>query len=136
MTTFQSLAPNLMVEDVAQAMAFYRDVLGFEVASTVPEADAAPVWAMVRAGAVTVMLEARASVEEGLPRLAGQPTGATLSLYMDVDDADALYAAIQDRVRVVKEPHATFYGAREFYIEDPNGYILAFASQQPASTSA
>ena len=126
---FKSLSPNLMVEDVQHAIAFYRDVLGFEVAATAPDADA-PVWAMVRSGEVSVMLEARSSIEEGMPQLAGKSAGGTLSLYMDVDDADALHAAIHDRVRIVKEPHLTFYGAREFYILDQDGYILGFASQQ------
>ena len=34
------LTPNLVVADVARSLAFYRDVLGFKVAITVP--DAAP----------------------------------------------------------------------------------------------
>jgi uncharacterized glyoxalase superfamily protein PhnB len=118
-----------MVEDVAKAMAWYRDTLGFAVSDTAGEAEA-PVWALLRAGDVTLMLEARSSIEAGFTQLAGQPIGATGSLFMGVDDADALYAAIHDKGRVVKEPHLTSYGMREFYIEDPNGYILGFASEQ------
>lgn len=131
---FKSLAPNLMVDDVAQAMAWYRDTLGFEVVATVPD-EQAPVWAMLRAGAVTLMLESRGSIEAGFPQFRGQAPGVTGSLYMDVEDADALYAVIASKARIVKEPHLTFYGAREFYIEDPNGYVLGFASQQPETTS-
>lgn len=130
---FKSLAPNLMVENVAQAMGWYRDTLGFEVVATVPD-EQAPVWAMLRAGAVTLMLESRGSIEEGFPQFRGQAPSVTGSLYMDVDDADALYAAVAGKARIVKEPHLTFYGAREFYIEDPNGYVLGFASQQTGAT--
>lgn len=126
---FKSLAPNLMVDDVSQAMAWYRDTLGFEVAATVPDEGAPLVWAMLRAGAVTLMLEARGSIEEAFPQFAGKPACVTGSLYMDVDDADALYQSIAGKARVLKEPHLTFYGAREFYIEDPSGYALGFASQ-------
>lgn len=132
---FKSLSPDLMVEDVSKAIAWYRETLGFEVIGTAPDADA-PIWAMLRAGAVTLMFETRSSIEQGFSQLAGKPIGVTGSLYMDVDDADGLYAAIHEKARVVVEPHLTFYGAREFYIEDPNGYILGFASQQSTPEQA
>jgi catechol 2,3-dioxygenase-like lactoylglutathione lyase family enzyme len=35
--TLKSLTPNLIVSDVARSVAFYRDTLGFEVNTTVPE---------------------------------------------------------------------------------------------------
>jgi hypothetical protein len=35
---------------------------------------------------------------------------------------------------VVKEPQTSFYGAREFYIQDLDGYILCFASDVAAET--
>ena len=45
----KKLTPNLIVSDVDRSMAFYRDVLGFSVAQTVP--DAAPyVFAIVTSG--------------------------------------------------------------------------------------
>ena len=34
---FQKLTPNLVVRDVAASMEFYRSVLGFQTAITVPE---------------------------------------------------------------------------------------------------
>ncbi|HZC06384.1 MAG TPA: VOC family protein [Ktedonobacterales bacterium] len=124
---FTSLTPNLMVEDVAQTVAFYRDALGFAVTDTAPE-QGAPVWATVRAGAVSLMFQARPSLEEELPVFAGRPIGGALTLYIGVDDADALYARVHDKAQVVKEPVTMPYHAREFYIQDPNGYILGFSS--------
>jgi catechol 2,3-dioxygenase-like lactoylglutathione lyase family enzyme len=38
MTTFASVTPNLLVRDIARSIAFYRDVLGFAVKQTVPDA--------------------------------------------------------------------------------------------------
>jgi uncharacterized glyoxalase superfamily protein PhnB len=130
---FKSLAPNLMVEDVTRAITFYREVLGFAVATTQPD-EGTPIWAMLSAGGVTVMFQARQSLEEELPQLVGQPIGASQSLYIGVDDADALYASIRDRAHIIKEPHTAFYGAREFYIQDTDGYILCFASDVAAET--
>ena len=39
MTSFASVTPNLVVRDVAKSTAFYRDVLGFEIKQTVPDAE-------------------------------------------------------------------------------------------------
>ncbi len=125
--TYTSLSPNLMVEDVTKTVAFYRDTLGFDVTASVPDEDA-PVWANVNTGSVSLMFQERHSLEEELPQLAGKPIGGALTLYIGVDDADALYARIRDKAQVIKEPMTTFYHAREFYIQDPNGYILGFSS--------
>ncbi len=38
-TTFTSVTPNLIVRDIAKSTAFYRDVLGFEIKQTVPDAE-------------------------------------------------------------------------------------------------
>lgn len=125
--TFTSLTPNLMVEDVEASIAFYRETLGFAVTATVP--DAAPfVWASLKAGGVEVMLQARHSLAEELPQFADRPLGGSLTLYIGVDDADALHSAVQDKATIIKAPMTTFYGAREFYAQDPSGYILGFSS--------
>lgn len=125
--TLKSLTPNLMVDDVDATIAFYRDTLGFTVTATVP--DASPyVWASLKSGEVEIMAQARHSLEEELPQLVGKSLGATLTLYIGVDDADALHSAIQGRATIIKAPMTAPYGAREFYAQDPNGYILGFSS--------
>ena len=45
----KKLTPNLIVSNVGQSIAFYRDVLGFSVAVTVPET-APYVFAIVQSG--------------------------------------------------------------------------------------
>ena len=56
-----------------------------------------------------------------------------MSLYIDVDDVDSLYASIKDRVTIAKDLGTTFYGAREFHVRDCNGCLVGFAQrpQQP-----
>jgi lactoylglutathione lyase len=126
---FKTLTPNLMVEDVSAAIAFYRDTLGFAVTGTMPaEGEGALVWASISAGDVSLMFQARHSLEEELPQLTGQPISASQTLYFGVEDADALYEDIRSNAHIIKEPQTTFYGAREFYIQDPSGYILGFSS--------
>lgn len=130
-----SLTPNLMVEDVPAAIAFYRNVLGFAVDATAPE-EGTPIWASLSVNSVLLMVQARHSLEEELPQLTGRPIGATQSLYIGVDDADALYQRIRSQTQIIKEPQTTAYGAREFYIQDPNGYILCFSSSASAGEAA
>jgi uncharacterized glyoxalase superfamily protein PhnB len=55
--------------------------------------------------------------------------GASLTLYIDVENVDDLYVKIKDKVIIYKELNTTWYGQREFYIKDINGYILGFASK-------
>ena len=53
--------------------------------------------------------------------------GGSLTLYVAVSDALALYDRLKDSTTIVKEPHKTFYGADEFAIRDLNGYVLTIA---------
>ena len=57
---------NLVVSDVARAVAFYRDRLGFEIETTVPEAEPY-VFAIVRSGPVQIFLNAPGPAIEEYP---------------------------------------------------------------------
>jgi lactoylglutathione lyase len=124
--TFHKLTPNMMVEDVNATVDFYRDVLGFDLVMTVPDSGRFD-WALVRRDGIEMMFQTRASLSGDLPAFADRPLGGALTFYLDVEGIDALYRQLQARVAVVKELHETFYGTREFAIEDVNGFILTFA---------
>lgn len=124
---FRKLTPNLMVPDVGRTVDFYRDVLEFEVAATMPERRPYE-WAMLGRDDVVLTVQSRESLGGEIPALRERPIGGSLALYIDVDDVDALYDRLRRRVAVVVDPHTTIYGTREFYVQDCNGYILGFAS--------
>ena len=124
--TLEKLIPNMMVENVAETVAFYRDVLGFTLIMSVPENN--PVdWALMQRGEVEVMFQARASLTEEVPLFEGMPLGGALTFYIDMQGVEALYEQIRTQVQVVQDLHSTFYGKREFAITDCNGFILTFA---------
>jgi uncharacterized glyoxalase superfamily protein PhnB len=128
---FKQLTPNLMVEDVSQTITFYQDTLGFTLLATVP--DSGPFdWAMLKRGEVTLMFQAKASLSDEIPALAGREIGGSLSFYIDVTDVKSLYEELQPKVRLAQPLHTTFYGREEFAIIDLNGYILAFAAEVSA----
>jgi len=122
----KKLTPNLMVEDVNETVAFYKDVLGFALLASVPE-EGQFNWAMMQHDAVEIMFQSRASLTEDVPLFKDKAIGGSLTLYIDVEDIKGLYGQVQNRVTILHEMTTTFYGTREFTIQDCNGYILTFA---------
>jgi lactoylglutathione lyase len=128
------VVPNLIVADIDRSTAFYRDVLGFSVVTTVP--DQAPfVFVWLQRDGVSVFLNAQGAAAEDLPHFGAQSIGGTATLYVTIDadgpgdGVDALYGAIAGQCRVVLPLKTQFYGMREFAVADPDGYTLMFAQR-------
>lgn len=140
--TFNKLTPNLMVEDVAQSVIFYRDLLGFELLMAMRDekpVEALPAdgdkpldWAMVQRDQVGFMFQQRQSLVEEMPVLEGCEIGASLTIYMELDGVDALYESLRDKADIIRPPQTTFYGRRELYLRDCSGYILALTEEAEA----
>jgi uncharacterized glyoxalase superfamily protein PhnB len=137
---FTDVTPNLVVSDIDRSLAFYRDVLGFSLVTTVP--DAAPfVFAWLQRDDVSVFLNTVGSVKESLPDLAARRIGGTNTMFMIVEAGspsegiDALFEAVKPKARVVMPLKDQFYGMREFGIEDPDGYVIFAAQRIEASPS-
>lgn len=128
---WQKLTPNLMVEDVVASANWYAELLGFTVDAQVPGDDGVVNFVMLHRDEVPLMLQRRGSLEADVPALGGVPIAASMTLFIDVDDTAGLYGPIADRVETVVPLHDTWYGTREVYFHDLNGYILCFAQQLP-----
>jgi uncharacterized glyoxalase superfamily protein PhnB len=131
---FTDVTPNLIVSDIDRSLAFYRDVLGFSLVTTVP--DAAPfVFAWLKRDEVNVFLNSVGSVKDSLPDLAARPIGGTNTLFIAIEAGttaegiDALFDSVKAKARVVMPPKDQFYGMREFGIEDPDGYVIFVAQR-------
>jgi uncharacterized glyoxalase superfamily protein PhnB len=122
----KALTPNLMVENVRDAVDWYTSVLGFKAETEVPGEDGS-VFAIVRRDGVVIMFQARTSLEADLPLLLGVPIAASQTLYIEVEDVEGLRRQVDGSARILKDVHDTFYGTREFYFTDLNGYILSFS---------
>jgi catechol 2,3-dioxygenase-like lactoylglutathione lyase family enzyme len=126
------LTPNLIVSDVGRSVEFYRDVLGFTVAATVPEA-APYVFAIVQSGPVEIFLNAPEPAVAEYPAFKDRPIGGTLTLFIQVVDIARAHASLQGRVKIVMPLEHKWYGVTEFAFEDPDGYLITFAERdQPA----
>jgi catechol 2,3-dioxygenase-like lactoylglutathione lyase family enzyme len=128
MSRFTSVTPNLIVRDIARSTAFYRDVLGFAVKQTVP--DAAPfVFVWLERDGVPVFLNAVHAVAEDYPDAASRPAGGTATMFFIVSEVDALHDAVAPHAPVVMPLKTQFYGMREFAVTDPDRHILTFAER-------
>jgi uncharacterized glyoxalase superfamily protein PhnB len=123
------LTPNLIVADVSRSIAFYRDVLGFTLQTTVP--DAAPfVFAIVQSGAVEIFLNAPGPAVAEYPAFKDRPIGGTLTLFVQVDDVRAAHETLKNRVEIVMPLEQKWYGVTEFAFTDPDGYVITFAQPE------
>ncbi len=137
---FKKLTPDLMVSDVAKTVRFYTERLGFKIVMLVPENEKAVetqlvpgksyVYAMVSRDEVFVMFMRKDVYEADVPELQGVPLGASVTFYCDVDNVGELYDQFQKSgIETLTEITTTWYGMKEFYIQDCNGHILGFAEQ-------
>ena len=122
--SMESVSPNIFVRDIKATIDFYK-ILGFKVATTVPEGND-PVFVMMTCGTATFMFQTFRSIENSLP-IISRTDGASLLLYIKVKDIRSLYEKIKDRIPILHEMEKTFYGATEFSIKDNNNYMLTFA---------
>ncbi|MDD5504587.1 MAG: VOC family protein [Candidatus Omnitrophica bacterium] len=137
---FKKITPDLMVNDVAKAVKFYVDKLGFKLDMLVPEHEKTIVtsiiegkkyaYAMVSRNEVFVMFMRKDEYEIDIPALKGAAIGASAAFYCDVDNVKTLRDSFKEKgVSIIKDISITWYGMKEFYIRDCNGYILGFAEQ-------
>jgi uncharacterized glyoxalase superfamily protein PhnB len=134
----QNLIVNLAVRDIAECIAYYRDVLNFTPIMAIPEdkSSFSPeleegklyLFAMLQSGGVEIMLQQDESLREDVGDFFTN-IGASATFYIRVDDVDGWYETIAHKVEIIKPIETTWYGMREFYIRDINGYVLAFATQ-------
>ena len=122
----KKLTPNLIVASVERSVAFYCDVLGFTVVTTVP--DAGPfVFAIVQSGPVEIFLNAPEPAMAEYPAFKDRPIGGTLTLFIEVADIAAVHQSLAGNVTVVMPLEHKWYGVTEFAFTDPDGYVITIA---------
>jgi len=127
--TVNSLTPDLMVEDLAETVAWYERVLDAEVVATLPEEGDAW-WAQVEIGDASLMFQERDSLTGKLPALEGESIGGSVALYIDVNDAETLQDDLGAAgVDIMEELHETDFGWKQFAVTDCNGYVLWFGEK-------
>lgn len=115
------VAPVFLVRDMAAALGWWKERLGFSAATW-----GAPVhFAIVERDGIRAMLALSPSGETPAPNW--RVADKTNQAYFWVNDAAALYAEVRNRgAEIDFTLYDTPWGTREFGVQDPNGYDIAF----------
>jgi len=114
-----SLAPQFLVDDLERTIAYYRDVLGFAFGEP---------WNGFyaigqRDGLELHFKQAPKNLAERQHRHANEHLDAAAG----VEGIEAFYATcLAHSAKVIKPLTSTAWGTKDFYIEDPDGYIICF----------
>jgi glyoxylase I family protein len=129
----RGMAPLLQVFDMPTFIAFYRDVLGFEVVTTSKPGAENFGCALLRLNGAELMLNTAYEADSRPP----EPDRARIAahgdtaLFFGCPDVDAAYAHFRSRAENVKEPKIAPYGMKQLFVRDLDGYNLCF--QWPAT---
>lgn len=116
------IAPQFLVNDLERAIAYYRDKLGFELDFRYESFYA------------SVMRDGFAIHLKCAPRADGErehrKENEHLDAYIAVSAIHSLFDDLQTRGAHVLAPvEQRPWGCVDFYVEDPDGYILCFSEQ-------
>ncbi len=124
---YQDVVVNIMVKNVKETIAFYEEMLGFKKVLSVPEEGEILNFAILSKDKISIMIQEQDNLLEEYPSLKTEEIIPTFTLFITVDNVEALYNELKDKVKIAKELHKTFYGKDEFAIFDNNGNILTIA---------
>jgi len=118
------VSPSFTVGDLGKSLAWYRDVLGFEVEERY-EREGTLVGVGLRAGDVFLML-GQDDWKKGRDRKKGEGFRIYCTTNQDVD---RLAAQIKARGGVLtQEPTDQPHGSRDFAVEDPDGFKITIGA--------
>ena len=118
---FRELVPLMFVQDITRALAFYQQ-LGFGITASW-EPDGKRSWCRLERGSAAIMLQ-QAEEEDGPP----EGRGRGVEFFFNCDEADAVYADLVSHGIPVKPPVVAFYGMKQLFLKNPDGYQLCFQS--------
>jgi hypothetical protein len=124
------ITPVLFVKEIEPVLPFWVEKLGFTKTVEVPHGNKLGFVALQK-GTTEVMYQSYASVAEDMPLFKEINKGATF-LYIEVDNLDAIRAALKD-AKVVQPERTAFYGMREIGYQEPGGHYVTFA--QPVAAA-
>ena len=121
----------LAVPDYERSLAFYRDLIGFDVEAMY---DDPPYATLVLAGMRLSLAEQGHPAEDrpGVTMTALEDRSkANVVLVVEVEDARATYAELEKKgARFLAEPYEPPWGGCRFFCIDPDGYLVEI--EQPA----
>jgi catechol 2,3-dioxygenase-like lactoylglutathione lyase family enzyme len=119
-THITGIAPQFLVDDLERAIAYYCDRLGFELQFKYESFYAG----VTRDGfAIHLKCAAKLAAER-----AHRKANEHLDAYISVAGIEALFGELQSRGATIMKPlEERPWACLDFYVEDPDGYVLCFS---------
>ena len=109
-----------MVDDVDVSIAFYTELLGFELLTS-----AAPAFADVRRGNLRLLLAGpKSSAGRPMPDGATPAPGGWNRIHFIVDDIDAEVAELRAKGATFRNDVISGPGGKQILLEDPSGNVV------------
>ena len=124
---FKSLTPVLFVEAIEPCLEFWKK-LDFQAVTEVPEGNRLGFVILARDG-VQLMYQTRDSLRNDVPAFADQKFESCNPLYFIVDDLNDVDRRLAGLQKVMPR-RDTFYGATEFSVREPGGYVVCFSEHK------
>jgi catechol 2,3-dioxygenase-like lactoylglutathione lyase family enzyme len=121
-TSLNSIAPQFLVDNLDRSISYYCDHLGFEIAFKYES-----FYAAVSRDGIVIHLKCA-------PKFAAdrehRKQNEHLDAYIAVSGVRALFDELKTRgAQVLKPLEERPWACLDFYVEDPDGYILCFSEQ-------
>jgi predicted enzyme related to lactoylglutathione lyase len=120
-STIKKMSPQLLVSDLNNSIDFYTKKLGFSIDFRYED-----FYAGISKDGFSIHLKlGKPAIEERANRRRNESLDITFS----VDGVEDLYNDILNRSVEIIQPLRNMPYGREFYLADPDGYIIAFLEQ-------
>ncbi len=116
------IAPQFLVDDLSVAIAYYRDRLGFE-----PDFVYESFYASVSRDGFAIHLKCAAKTVADRTH---KKQHEHLDAHVGVRGIESLFAELKSMgANITRSLEARPWGCKDFYVEDPDGYILCFSEE-------
>ena len=117
----------IQVFDMPTSLAFYCDILGFQVHSSsqpVPNCG----WAWLKLNGIDLMLNTAYDDDcrPAIPDPARIAAHGDTCIYIGCPDTDAAYEYLASKGVDLKPPKVAWYGMKQLYLKDPDGFGICF----------
>ena len=117
----KNMSPQLLVADIEHSIQFYTKKLGFEV-----EFRYGDFYAGISKDGCSIHLKSGIpSIEERQNKRKNED----LDIIFSVDGIERLYEELSNRVIEIIQPLRRMPYGKEFYVADPDGYIISFLEE-------
>ena len=121
------LTPLIQVFNMPRSLAFYRDILGFDIVMDSGNGDSSS-WVWIKKDDCHLMLndQYEPGHEPEAPPVERLRWHKDTGLFFGCEDVDMVYEYLVEKGLSIQQPIVTSYGMKQLNLSDPDGYHICF----------